>query len=155
MDSEPQRGRKPLYLEDLAVGQRFVTGTYAVEAEAIKAFAREFDPQPFHTDEVAAKNTFFGGLAASGWHTAAITMRLLAESGPPLAGGMIGGGGEISWPQATRPGDILHVESEVLAVAPSRSKPNRGMITLRSETRNQRGEVVQVLTAKLVVPKRS
>jgi acyl dehydratase len=155
MDSRPSPDRTPLYLEDLAVGQRFVTGTHAMETEAIKAFAREFDPQPFHTDEAAAKGTLFGGLAASGWHTAAITMRLLAQSGPPLAGGMIGGGGEISWPQATRPGDILHVESEVLAVVPSRSKPNRGMITLRSETRNQRGEVVQVLTAKLVVQKRS
>jgi acyl dehydratase len=154
MDPRPSQQRTPLYLEDLAVGQRFVTGTYAVEAGAIKTFAREFDPQPFHTDEIAAKDTFFGGLAASGWHTAAITMRLLAESGPPLAGGMIGGGGEISWPRATRPGDILHVESEVLAVVPSRSKPNRGMITLRSETRNQRAEIVQVLTARLVVAKR-
>ncbi|HEY4161465.1 MAG TPA: MaoC family dehydratase [Dongiaceae bacterium] len=155
MELAPSRERTPLYLEDLAAGQRFVTGTWTMEAEAIKAFAREFDPQPFHMDEVAAKDTFFGGLAASGWHTAAITMRLLAESGPPLAGGVIGGGGEISWPQATRPGDILHVESEILSVTPSRSKPNRGMIMLRSETRNQRGEVVQILIAKLVVSKRS
>jgi acyl dehydratase len=154
MASTPPRDRTPLYLEDIAVGQRFVSGTTTVEADSIKAFAREFDPQPFHTDEVASKDTLFAGLAASGWHTAAITMRLLVEGGPPIAGGMIGGGGEISWPQPTRPGDILHVESEIVAVTPSRSKPNRGTISLRSETRNQRGEVVQHLLAKLVVPKR-
>jgi acyl dehydratase len=155
MGSRPSRSRTPLYLEDIVVGQRFITESWTVEAEAIKAFAREFDPQSFHLDEAAAAGTLFGGLAASGWHTAAITMRLQVESGPPLAGGMIGAGGEVSWPQATRPGDVLHVESEVLAVTPSRSKPDRGMITLRSETRNQRGDVVQSLVAKLVVPKRS
>jgi acyl dehydratase len=96
----------------------------------------------------------FGSLAASGWRTAAITMRLLVEGGPPIAGGIIGAGGEISWPRPTRPGDILQVESEVLEVKPSRSRPDSGMVTLRSETRNQRGEVVQILTAKLVVPRR-
>ena len=141
--------RTPLYLEDLTVGQRFVTGQTLVDEAAIKAFARDFDPQIFHTDSEAAKDTFFAGLAASGWHTAAITMRLLVDSGPPLASdagglsGMIGAGGEIAWPRATRPGDILRVESEVLAVTPSRSRPERGLVTLRSETRNQKGEVVQ------------
>jgi acyl dehydratase len=143
-----------LYLEDVFVGQRFVTGTQAVTAEAIKAFARDYDPQPFHTDEDAAKDTFFGGLVASGWHTAAITMRLQAESGPPLAGGMIGAGGELSWPQAVWPGDVLHVESEVLDVTPSKSKPERGMITLKSETKNQKGEVVQLFTVKLLIWRR-
>jgi acyl dehydratase len=143
-----------LYLEDVFVGQRFVTGTYKVTADAIKAFARDYDPQPFHTDEVAAKDSFFGGLAASGWHTAAITMRLQIDSGPPLSGGMIGAGGELSWPKPVWPDDELHVESEVLAVAPSRSKPERGMVTLRSETKNQKDEVVQLFIVKLLIWRR-
>jgi len=146
--------RTPLYLEDIAVGQRFVTGTILLEAQAIKDFARAFDPQPFHTDEEAAKDSFFAGLAASGWHTAALTMKLLVESGPAVAGGLIGAAGELSWPRPTRPGDILRVESEVLAVVPSRSKPDRGLVTLKSETRNQKGEAVQIQTAKLLVWRR-
>jgi acyl dehydratase len=125
-----------------------------VSADTIKAFAREFDPQPFHTDEDAAKETFFGGLAASGWHTAAMTMRLLTEFGPHVAGGLIGGGCELAWPQPTRAGDVLHVECEILSVTPSRSRADRGMVLMRSETKNQRNEVLQVLTAKLVVPRR-
>jgi len=143
-----------LYLEDVFVGQRFVTGTQTVTADTIKAFARDYDPQPFHTDEEAAKDSFFDGLAASGWHTAAITMRLQIDSGPPLAGGMIGAGGELSWPRPVRPGDVLHVESEVLAVTPSKSRPERGMITLKSETKNQKGEVVQLFTVKLLIWRR-
>jgi len=143
-----------LYLEDISVGDRFSGGAIAVTVETIKAFAREFDPQPFHTDEVAAKCTFFRGLAASGWHTAAMTMRLLAEFGPKVAGGLIGGSCEVAWPQPTRAGDVLHVECEILTVTPSRSKPERGSVLMRSETKNQRGEVLQVLTAKLVVPRR-
>jgi acyl dehydratase len=143
-----------LYLDDLQVGQRFRSGSHMVDEAQIKAFARQYDPQPFHLDDEIAKNTMFGGLAASGWHTAAITMRLLVGGGAPIAGGIIGAGGEISWPQPTRPGDILQVESEVLEVKPSRSRPDSGMVTVRSETRNQRGEVVQVLTAKLIVPRR-
>lgn len=145
----------PLYLDDLHVGQRFTSATRVVDESEIKAFAREYDPQPFHLDSEAAKATIFQGLAASGWHTMAMTMRLLVDGGAPLAGGIIGAGGEISWPRPTRPGDILHVESEVVEIAPSRSKPDRGMVTMRSETKNQRGEVVQVLIAKLVVPKRA
>ncbi len=125
-----------------------------LDAEQIKAFARQFDPQPFHLEEAAAKDTFFGGLAASGWHVAAITMKLLVGDGAPIAGGLIGAGGEIAGPQPTRPGDVLTVESEVLEVNPSRSRPDRGMVTLRSETRNQRGELAQIFTAKLVVPRR-
>ena len=144
-----------LYLDDLHVGQRFVSEAHTVDAEQIKAFAREFDPQPFHLDEETAKDTFFGGLAASGWHVAAMTMKLLVGGGAPIAGGVIGAGAEIAWPNPTRPGDVLRVESEVVDITPSRSRPNRGMITLRSETRNQRGQVAQVLTAKLVVPKRA
>ena len=142
---------KELYLEDFAVGQRFISATHALDAEQIKAFASQFDPQPFHTDEVAAKDSFFHGLAASGWHTASVTMSLLVKSGMPIAGGLIGAGCEVAWPRPTRPGDVLLVESEVLAVTPSRSKPDRGMITLKSETKNQKGEVVQVLTSKMLV----
>lgn len=143
-----------LYLDDLHVGQRFNSGSHAVDEAQIKAFATQFDPQPFHLDDAKAKGTLFAGLAASGWHTAAITMRLLVDGGAPIAGGVIGAGGEISWPKPTRPGDILQVDSEVVEVTPSRSRPDRGMITVRSETRNQRGEIVQTLTAKLIVPRR-
>src|ERR1700726_5344990 len=137
-----------LYLDDLQIGQRFTSGTHVVDEEQIKAFARQFDPQPFHLDNEAAKNTLLSGLAASGWHTAAITMRLLVESGLPLAGGIVGAGGEIAWPRPTRPGAMLHVESEILELRPSRSRPDRGVATVRSETRNQLGEIVQVLIAK-------
>jgi acyl dehydratase len=144
-----------LFLEDLHPGQRFISGSHTLDEAQIKAFARQFDPQPFHLDDEAAKGSLFASLAASGWHTAAITMRLQVESGLPIAGGIIGAGGELSWPRPTRPGDILHVETEVLEVKPSRSRPERGMVTVRSQTLNQRGEVVQTLTVKLVVPRRS
>lgn len=143
-----------VYLEDLAVGQRFSSGTHTLGADEIVRFASEFDPQPFHLDAEAAKASLFRGLAASGWHTAAVTMRLLVDGGAPIGGGVIGGGGEIAWPRPTRPGDTLRVESEVVEIRPSRSRPDRGIVTLRSETRNQDGEVVQVLTSKLVVLRR-
>ena len=143
-----------LYLEDLQQGQVFTSPTHTLDVEQIKAFARQFDPQPFHTDEAAAKDTFFGGLAASGWHTAAITMKLLTATEPGIAGGLIGAGGEISWPQPTRPGDVLQVTSEILDVKASRSKPDRGSAVMRSETRNQRGEILQILISRLIVPRR-
>jgi acyl dehydratase len=143
-----------LFLEDFAVGQRFISGTRTLTADEIKTFATSFDPQPFHTDEVAAKTSFFRGLAASGWHTAAITMSLLVDSGMPISGGLIGAGGEIEWPRPVRPGDVLQVESEVLAVVPSRSRPERGMITVKSVTKNQKSEPVQILTTKMLVWKR-
>jgi acyl dehydratase len=147
-------GTAPLFLEDLQVGQRFVSGTHRLDEGQIRAFAGQFDPQPFHLDAEAAKETLFGGLVASGWHTAAITMRLLVESGLPIGGGIIEAGGEITWPNPTRPGDVLQVESEVLELRPSRSRPERGIATVRSETRNQRGDTVQVLVAKLLVPRK-
>ena len=140
-----------LYLDDLQPGLRFTSGEYLMEEALIKAFASQFDPQPFHLDHEAAKATLFGGLAASGWHTAAATMRLLLDGGLPLAGGIIGAGGDISWPKPTRPGDILQVESEVISVTPSRSKPDRGMAVVRSETRNQKGDVLQTFTFNVVV----
>jgi acyl dehydratase len=144
-----------LYLDDLYVGRRFISATHALDERQIVAFAREFDPQPFHTDPEAAKGTLFRGLAASGWQTAAITMRLQVDGGLPIAGGIVGLGGEVGWPTATRPGDVLHVESEILEVVPSRSRPDRGTVTLLSETRNQRGEIVQTATIKLLVPRHS
>src|SRR5262249_35718690 len=125
------------------------------DEEQVKGFAREFDPQPFHLDAEAAKGTFFQGLVASGWHTAAVTMRLLVKGGLPIAGGVIGAGAEITWPKPTRPGDTVHVESEIPELRPPRWHPDRGIATIRSETRNQRGEIVQVLVAKLVVPRRT
>ncbi len=145
---------EPLFLDDLRVGQRFTSAKHVVDAEQIKRFAGEFDPQPFHLDEAAAAKSLFGGLAASGWHTAAITMRLLVQGGAPIAGGVVGASVEIAWPRPTRPGDEVHVFSEVIEITASRSKPDRGIVLLRSETRNQRGEPVQVLTSKLVVPRR-
>jgi len=147
-------GDNRLYLDDIQVGQRFLSGTHVVDEAEIKAFAQKFDPQPFHLDNEAAKHTLFGGLAASGWHTAAITMRLLVEGGLPLEGGIIGAGGTLEWPHPVRPGDTLVVESEVLEVRPSKSRPDRGTATVRSVTRNQRGDVMQILTAKLIVPRR-
>jgi acyl dehydratase len=143
-----------LYLEDFTVGRRFVSAAHTLNAGQIKAFASRFDPQPFHLDEAAAQTSFFHGLAASGWHTAAITMSLLVKSGMPIAGGLIGAGAEIEWPRPVRPGDTLTVESEVLEVKPSRSRPERGMITVKSQTRNQHGEVAQILTSRMLVWKR-
>src|ERR1700730_6029631 len=118
----------PLYLEDLAVGQTFRSATVTVDPVRLHSFAAEFDPQPFHLDEEAAATSLFGGLVASGWHTAALTMRLLVGGGAPVAGGIIGAGGEISWPKPTRPADELHVVSEVMEIIPSRSKPDRGIV---------------------------
>jgi acyl dehydratase len=143
------------YFEDFAVGQTFGSGRLKVEPERIKSFAAEFDPQPFHLDEEAARHTMFGGLAASGWHTAALTMRLLVDSGLEPAGGIVGAGfDELRWPRPVRPGDELHLESEVLAARPSRSRPDQGWIKVRTTTSNQNGEPVQVLVANLVVPRR-
>ena len=152
MSETAEAGGQRYYLDDLQVGQRFTSGTHAIDEAQIKAYARQFDPQPFHLDEAAAKGTLFGGLVASGWHTASITMSLLVGS-LPLAGGVLGAGGEITWPQATRPGDVLSVVSEIQEITPSRSRPERGMVRMRSETRNQRGEVVQIMVARLVVPR--
>jgi acyl dehydratase len=143
------------YLEDFAVGQTFGSGRLRITEPQIKAFAAEFDPQPFHLDEAAAQQTFFQGLAASGWHTAAVTMRLLVESELKPVGGVIGAGfEEFRWPKPVRPGDELHIESEVLDVRPSRSRPNQGLVKLRTRTLNQNNETVQVQIANLVVPRR-
>src|SRR6266550_5174488 len=143
------------YLEDFAVGQTFRSGRLLIDKERIKTFGAEFDPQPFHLDEEAARDTIFGGLAASGWHTAAVTMRLLVESDLKPAGGIVGAGAdEFRWPRPVRPGDELRTESEVLEVRPSRSRPDQGLIKVRTTTLNQNDEAVQVIIANLVVPRR-
>ena len=143
------------YLEDYSPGQTFGSGRLRVEGDRIKAFAAEFDPQPFHLDEEAAKNSVFGGLAASGWHTAALTMRLLVESEFKPAGGLLGAGfEELRWPRPVRPGDELRLEIEVLEVRPSKTRLNQGMIKLKTVTLNQNGEPVQIFTGNLIVPRR-
>ena len=142
-----------LFLEDLVVGQRFTSAPQTVTAAEITEFAARYDPQPFHLDATAATGTLFGGLAASGWHTAAMTMPMIIAS-VPIAGGIIGTGGELNWPRPTRPGDTLHVETEVLEITPSRSRPDRGTAVVRCTTLNQHGEPVQTFTPKLVVPRR-
>ena len=143
-----------LYLEDVHVGLRLVSGTHALDTAQIMEFARQFDPQPFHLDEAAAAASLFQGLAASGWHTAAITMKLITGMRPSIAGGIIGAGAELNWPTAARPGDLLRVESEVIEIRPSRSRPDRGIVLMRSQTRNQRDEIRQELVAKLVMFRR-
>lgn len=143
-----------LYFEDLQVGQRFVTGSHAMSAEEIRTFAAQFDPQPFHLDEQAGRASLFGGLVASGWHTAAVTMRLLVDGGLPLAGGAVGLGVEIEWRAPVRPGDVLHVEGEVTQLIASRSNLKRGRVFTRNETLNDRGTVVQVALTRMLVPRR-
>jgi len=146
MKNEPKR----VTLDDLAIGDCYRSREFPLDTAQIKAFARDFDPQSFHLEEAAAAESFFGGLAASGWHTAAITMRLMVES-VPFADGLIGAGVEMSWPRPTRPGDVLHAESAITGIAPSKSRPDRGIVTLATDTFNQNGEPVQKLVSKLLV----
>jgi acyl dehydratase len=144
------------YLEDFSPGQKFGSPKMNVDAERIKRFAAEFDPQPFHLDEAAAKKSFFRGLAASGWHTAAMTMKLLVDSELKPAGGIVGAGfDEFKWPRPVRPGDELHLEIEVLEARPSKSRPEQGLIKVRTTTVNQNGEAVQISVGNLVVRRRA
>jgi acyl dehydratase len=143
------------YLEDFQVGQTYRSGRLRVEEARMKAFASEFDPQPFHLDDRAARDTVFGGLAASGWHTTAMTMRLLVEGELKPAGGIIGlGFDEFRWPRPVRAGDELRVESEILEVRPSKSRPDQGLVKVRTTTFNQNDEPVQVTVGNLLVPRR-
>ena len=144
------------YFEDFAPGQVYGgTSRARVEQERIKSFAAEFDPQPFHLDDAAASASMFRGLAASGWHTAALTMRLLVASDLKPAGGIIGAGfDELRWPLPVRPGDELRVESEILEVRPLKSRADRGVVKVKTTTLNQRGEAVQVSVGNLFVPRR-
>ncbi len=144
------------YFEDFAVGQVFNSGRLRVDKEQILAFAKEFDPQPYHLDDEAARKSAFRGLVASGWHTAALTMRLMVDGEFKPAGGILGVGfDELSWPRPVRPGDELHAKSEVLEVRPSKSRPDRGLIKVQTTTLNQNDEAVQIFTANLIVPRRS
>ena len=143
------------YLEDFAAGQTFGSGRLRVDKQRITSFAAEFDPQPFHLDEAAARNSVFQGLAASGWHTAALTMRLLVESEFKPAGGIIGAGfDEFRWPRPVRAGDELHLKIEVLEARPSKSRPEQGLVKVRTTTLNQNDEAVQVNVGNLIVPRR-
>ena len=143
------------FLEDLHVGDRFGSGTYEVTEQGIVDFAEEFDPQPFHLDLDAAKRSVFRGLAASGWHTAAMSMRLFVTGDLKLAGGSIGlAVDELEWPRPVRPGDTLRLQTEIVEVRPSRSKPDRGIIRIRNVTTNQDGEVVQSFLASVLVRRR-
>ena len=156
--SSQERGseaRSPrLHFEDFAVGQVYTAGPVRVSADDIKAYARQFDPQPFHTDEASAHSTFFQGLVASGWHTASLTMSLVVQA-LPIAGGVIGGGvDELRWPKPLRSGDELRLEGEIIEVRPSRSKPGQGLVRVRTTTLNRAGEAVQTMIANLIVPRR-
>jgi acyl dehydratase len=152
MNSDPA---KPiLYIEDLHIGQRFHAGPHLMTEERIKSFAAEFDPQPFHLDDAAARNTVFQGLAASGWHTAAVAIKMMVESDMRFSSGLIGFGGELTWPKPTRPGDILRLEAEVLEITPSRSKPQQGVVTVRTVVMNQADEPVYIFTAKILAFRR-
>lgn len=142
------------YFEDFAVGQKFVSERRRVEADEITRFAAEYDPQPFHLDDNAAQHTSFGGLAASGWHTAAMTMRLIVDSAFRPAGGILGFGGALAWLKPVRPGDELQATSEILELRQSRSRPDQGLLTVRVTTLNQHGEPVQTFTPTLLVKRR-
>ena len=143
------------YFDDLTQGDRIKSATYEVTEEQIISFAREFDPQPFHLDSAVARQTMFKGLIASGWHTAAITMRLFVQT-LNFAEGAIGlGVDELRWPNAVRPGDALQVETEIVDLRVSRSKPSHGIVRLRNVTVNQRGEIVQTMSASALVLRRS
>jgi acyl dehydratase len=143
-----------LYLDDIAPGQVFERGSVTIQTRDIQAFAEKFDPQAFHLNEDAAKDSIFRGLAASGWQTVSITQRLLVEGAAPFAGGVIGAGVELNWPKPTRPGDTLSVRSEILDITPSRSKPDRGVVRMKVETRNQNGDIVLSMVGKMLVFRR-
>ena len=144
-----------LYLEDVAVGQRFQSEPYRVSETAMIEFARQFDPQPFHLDHAAAEASVFQGLAASGWHTAAIAMRLLMTGPMQFVGGAVGlGVDELRWPTALRPNDTIQLETEILETRPSRSKQGFGIVRIRNVARNQNGEVVLSYVANAMVRRR-
>jgi acyl dehydratase len=147
------QSQQKLYLEDLCVGDTFTSRHYEMSAERVFSFASEFDPQPFHIDPVAAQQSFFNGLAASGWHTSAVVMRLFAES-VPLATGIIGAGCNVEWLSVVRPGDILHVVSTVKDITPSKSKPDRGIVIMENLAINQDDVICQRNTATLLVFRR-
>lgn len=143
-----------LYLEDLKVGDRFISRDYEMTLEEITQFAQLYDPQPFHLDEKSAqKHPVFQGLAASGWHTSAVVMRLWTECFQ-VAGGLIGSETSLRWPRPTRVGDLVHVEVEIACITPSKSKPDRGIVSYITQALNQHGDVLLISTTKILVFKR-
>jgi acyl dehydratase len=144
------------YLEDLAVGEVNTTPEIAVSEAEIIEFARRYDPQDMHTGAQAAPRSAFAGLIASGWHTAALVMRLLVDSHPLGSTPLLGlGVDDLRWPKPVRPGDIIKAETEVLSIALSRSKPDHGVVRLKVTAYNQHREVVYVMTPSLWVPRRN
>ena len=154
MNTAASTPRTLRYLEDFTIGERFRTSSYLIDSKEIIEFASRYDPQPFHLDAQAAQNSFFAGLACSGWMTAALTMRLIVQSGLPIAGGIIGAEVNLAWPIPTRPGDTLYAESEILEITPSHSKPDRGIMTVCTCTYNQHNDVVQKMVSKQLVFRR-
>jgi acyl dehydratase len=146
---------KEHYFDDLKVGDRFKSEPLPVREKEVIEFAHKFDPQMFHLDRKSAERTIFKGLIASGWHTAAMTMRLFVRTLNFTEGAIGLGVDELRWPKAVRPGDVLTVETEIVDLRPSRSKPNYGIIRLRNVTTNQRGEIVQTMLASAMVPRRA
>jgi acyl dehydratase len=148
-------GATPLYLEDLEVGRVFTAGPITVTEEEIVEFARRYDPQPFHLDrEAAARHPIFQGLAASGWHTAALMMSMVAQALKDLPWGVVGSGGELQWTRPVRPGDTLRLEVTVMEVSPSRSRPDRGTALMRNRVLNGAGEVVTEFSPRIIVQRR-
>ncbi len=140
--------------EDFPIGTSLVSTGYPITADAIMDFGRKFDPQIFHRDPDVAEKTLFGGLAASGWHTAAVSMRLFVDT-MDVAGGIMGlGVDELKWPNAVRPGDELRLEIEILEARHSKSRPGYGIIRIRKVTKNQRDEVVQSFITNTMLPRR-
>jgi acyl dehydratase len=140
--------------EDFPVGTRLISASYVVNANAIIQFGRQFDPQLFHLDPKSAEQTLFRGLAASGWHTAAVSMRLFVDT-MNVGGGIIGMGvDELKWPNAVRPGDELRLEVEIIEARRSKSRPGYGIIRIRNVTRSQRDEIVQSFFANALLPVR-
>jgi acyl dehydratase len=144
-----------LYLDDLKTGDRFSSASHCMDAAQIRQFASQFDPQPFHLDAKAAQDSLFGGLVASGWHTAAVAMRLLVDGGLPIAGGIIGTGADLRWLLPVRAGDEIHVVCEILEITPSRSRPDRGSVKIACSTLNQRGEAVMTAEMRTIVFRRT
>ena len=154
MNVAPQSMTKERYFDDLKVGDRFKSESLRVTERQVIEFAHKFDPQMFHLTRKRAERTIFKGLIASGWHTAAMTMRLFVQR-LNFAEGAIGlGVDELRWPNPVRPGDVLQVETEIIDLRLSRSKPNCGILRLRNVTTNQRGEIVQTMFANAIVPRR-
>ena len=145
-----------LYMEDVSIGQKYIAGPHEMTADEIIRYAREFDPQDFHTNPEAARHTVFGELVASGWHTASVTMSLILKAVPKMKGGMIGRAVEnMNWPRPVRPGDFLSVTCEIQTITPSKTNPNRGTIRVYTRTVNQRGETVMEMTTVIMIPRRT